>query len=216
MVETMRLLGAVALITAAAEAAPELPVWAYLLGLALPVVFGGRWYVNRKLEDAKAASENATAALTEQQIDQVQEGLRLSVLESVRDDMARQREETARAQASEKEAIAEVALLIAQHARDRSEWKNERHDFINQLRARDTEILVLRREIHDLRDEVHTLRVALGVEQERRVDNLRLNTLEERAQASENRADIAQHAAEVAKDVAVEQEHRNDDTPGHA
>lgn len=174
----------------AAAASPQTPVWAYLLAAAIPVILGGRWYINRKLSDAQAGTEIATAVLTEQQAEQIQEELRLSVLESVRTDMSRQREETARAQASEKEAIAEVAILIAQHARDRAEWRDAKHQYEGTIREQANQITLLRSEVEGLREEVQTLRVALGIQQGRRIDDDRLGRLESDMAAEQARNKI--------------------------
>lgn len=160
--------------TGVASSTINVPDWVYLLGAAIPALLGGRWYarkIEKRLLAAQARTEEATTSLTEAKTDEIKEQLRLSVLESVRDDMARQREETARALAAEKEAIAEVALLIAQHARDRSEWKDAKHSYENTILAQSGEITLLRGEVESLREEVHTLRVALGVEQGRRHDD---------------------------------------------
>lgn len=115
--------------------------------------------------------DHAQAELTETQVDKLQEELRLSVLESVQVDMARQREETARAQAAEKEALAELAILIAKHERDRADWRHLKHDYEETIRAQSNEIEILRREIEVLREEVRSLRIDRGFEPGRREDD---------------------------------------------
>lgn len=204
----------------------EVPGWLYMVVTLLGSGVLFRFFMVRT---EKRLSE-AGATKTEAEAQEIEDRVRRALSEEMESSLRRQREETVRAQAGEKEAIAEVAKLVAHHARDRAEWKVERHDFINQVQARDNQIAMLRientemrGEIKELRTEVQTLRVALGVEQGRRIDDDRLTHLEHRADVSESDMSTEQDRntkiekrADRAEKIADEQAHRNDDTPGHA
>lgn len=113
--------------------------------------------------------------LMDAQADEIEGRIRQSMLKELQG----QREEVARAQAAEAEAIAEIAQLVAAHSRDRAEWKDERHDFINTLAAREKEVSILRQDLDEanrkitaLEEEVHTLRIAAEMEVGRRAEDL--------------------------------------------
>lgn len=223
----------VAVITGAAESL-AIPGWIYMIVTLLGAGGLFRFFMLRtekRLGDAGATKTEAEAL-------EIQERVRTSLMADVEVAMQTARREAEHARTQEAAANAELALataevakMVLEHQRDREAWREERHDLINTHRVamnkKDIEIADLRALIADLQEKIRTMEIRLGYAEGRRDEDAatgeRMTALEGRADESEARADSAEARADRAKQraddarvVAVEQEHRNDDTPGHA
>lgn len=166
----LKVFALVAAITGAAESL-QVPGWMYMV--ATLVGAGGlfRFFMlrtERRLGDAGASKTEAEAKEIE---DRVRKGLLEEV--EVRMQAARREAEHARTREAEAkselaEAQVEVARLVAQHQADREAWREERHQLINDNRAKTDRIEILERRISELEDEIRTLNIRLGYDAGRR------------------------------------------------
>src|SRR5687767_1823542 len=127
----------------------DVPGWIYMLVTLAVGGAGTRYYfarVEKRLKSAEVSKVGADARLGNAQAEEIEERLRVQLMQDVEVAMQREREKASAAEADAAEAVAELARLVAEHARDRSEWKDERHDLVNKIAALEKENVVLRRD----------------------------------------------------------------------
>lgn len=172
----------------------------------------GAYGVWRKIEPERLKLR-AEADKLKNEATSIEDRIRMSLLEDMETDRQRQREGAAIAQAGQAKAEARLAVALAEHADELAQWRTERHQLLNDLRAARLEVETLKRKIDLLEAEVRELRIQARIQEGRRADDQRFMALESDMKAeqirnavieatardSHARADVAEARADAAE-----------------